>query len=262
MKGASSQADVKAETRHNIRCVADCITAVALILLCSCLCVADIMLHKYPKFNAVVCLLLFFASVPTLVLFIKGVLRLKFKKAVNILVTVFFAFSLPFLLLLPMGIVSRSETTDIRNYRRLDAYCLANRNAVFLDFFPAWAPDGENGKYYYMYSTPMDYTYDIYAEWSLAEEKFTAEVQRVQAVFQNAVENKTYGYTEVDKGDFRCLILYSGDEPFCEAKGNYTYAVFAYSEQSKTVRYIFCDSLENGVDQPYYLQLDWNEVPV
>ena len=33
--------------------------------------------------------------------------------------------------------------------------------------------------------------------------------------------------------------------------------ILDYSETTNSVRYIYCDSLENGADQPYYLQLDW-----
>ena len=38
---------------------------------------------------------------------------------------------------------------------------------------------------------------------------------------------------------------------------NYYYYIFAHNDKTKNVRYICCTSLENGVDQPYYLQLDW-----
>ena len=33
--------------------------------------------------------------------------------------------------------------------------------------------------------------------------------------------------------------------------------IFAYDEENLRVRYILCDSLENGCDQPYYLSLQW-----
>ena len=59
------------------------------------------------------------------------------------------------------------------------------------------------------------------------------------------------------KGDYSCLILYNGTEPFERVTNSYTYLIFAYNEYTNTVRYICCDSLENGADQPYYLQLEW-----
>ena len=116
-----------------------------------------------------------------------------------------------------------------------------------------------DAKYYYQFFHGMDYTYDIYAEWPLEADKFGEEVQRVKGVFEKAIADKTYGYkfVEIEKGEYTCLILYSGDEPFQKATNNYQYLIFAYSETTNSVRYIYCDSLENGVDQPYYLQLDW-----
>ena len=84
-------------------------------------------------------------------------------------------------------------------------------------------------------------------------------VMLVTAVFVKNIENKTYNYkfAELIKGDYHCLILYSGDEPFNKATDNYDYIIFAYNDKTNIVRYIYCDSLENGADQPYYLELEW-----
>lgn len=78
-------------------------------------------------------------------------------------------------------------------------------------------------------------------------------------MFKNVIENQTYNYkfVELKKGDYNCLILYSGNEPFNKATNNYDYIIFAHNVEKKTVRYIYCESLENGADQPYYLTLDW-----
>ena len=171
------------------------------------------------------------------------------------------------------GIVSRSKTTDFRNYRDFDADCLANRDVVFQELFPNWPHYSENVKqsdgsyktvyldshYYYHYYQGFDYTYDIYAEWPLSEDEYTKEVKRAAAVFSKIIENKTYNYkfAELMKGDYHCLILYSGDEPFKKATNNYDYIIFAYNDKTNIVRYIYCCSLENGADQPYYLELEW-----
>ena len=112
----------------------------------------------------------------------------------------------------------------------------------------------------------MDYTYDIYAEWPLEKEEFDKEVARVKSVFEEHAPKKTDSfsrYTTIQKGDYTCLINYScynpKDEPFEPATDSYTYYIFAYNEKDLKVRYIYCDSLENGGDdQPYYLELDWN----
>ena len=171
------------------------------------------------------------------------------------------------------GIVSKSQTTDFRNYRDFDADCLANRNVVFQELFPNWPHYFENVKqadgsyktvyldshYYYHYHQGFDYTYDIYAEWPLSEDEYAKEVKRATAVFTKNIESKTYNYkfAELIKGDYNCLVLYSGDAPFTKATDNYDYIIFAYNDEKNTVRYIYCDSLENGADQPYYLELDW-----
>jgi len=96
-------------------------------------------------------------------------------------------------------------------------------------------------------------TYDIYAEWPLKKEAFDAEVSRVRALYENSAEK----YDIVQRGNYTCFFAYDGDAPFEEATDNYTYYIFAFDEQNLIVRYILCISLENGVDQPYYLSLDW-----
>lgn len=171
------------------------------------------------------------------------------------------------------GIVSKSETTDFKNYRDFDAKCCVNRNDIFQELFPNWPNFFKNVKqgdgsyktvyldshYYYHYHRGLDYTYDIYAEWPLNEAQFAEEISRVTVLFEGVVVNKKYNYehVEMEKGDFNCLIMYNGDEPFTQATDSYQYIIFAYNEKSKIVRYIFCDSLENGADQPFYLSLDW-----
>ncbi|MBR2020525.1 MAG: MerR family transcriptional regulator [Clostridia bacterium] len=224
--------------------------------------------YAYPKVNAEPIVFTVLSVLPTFFIFILSKRKFRYKKLFQNILLVFCILSIPSSFLMPLGIVTRSETTDFRNYRDFDPGCLANRNIVFQELFPSW-PNyfvTENFKkvyldatYYYQYFEVMDYTYDIYAEWPLEEEEFAAEVQRVKEVFEKAVANKTYGYqfVEMEKGTFSCLILYSGNDPFHEVTDNYEYLIFAYDEENKVVRYVYCDSLENGVDQPYYLQLEW-----
>ena len=175
--------------------------------------------------------------------------------------------SIPFSFMFGIFISSHSETSDIRNYCRLDADCRANRDSFFQELFPArphysvneQQPDGSwetvylDAHYFYRYMFFMDYTYDIYAEWPLDKEAFHEEVSRVQDLYNR----KAAGYTTMQKGNYTCLIKFYGDQPFTEGTHNYTYYIFAYDEENLTVRYILCDSLSNGVDQPYYLSLDW-----
>ena len=233
----------------------------------------DITTYAYPKINIANVILTLLTLIPSISILVITKVKPNIKKIVKRIVLCLCVIALPFSFIMPYGIVTRSETTDFRNYRDFDPDCLATRNKVFNEVFPTWPhyfenvknEDGEweavylDAKYYYRFFYGMDYTYDIYAEWPLEADKFGEEVQRVKGVFEKAIADKTYGYkfVEIEKGEYTCLILYSGDEPFQKATNNYQYLIFAYSETTNSVRYIYCDSLENGVDQPYYLQLDW-----
>ena len=233
----------------------------------------DINTYVYPKISITNVILTLFTLIPSVSILVITKANPNIKRINKRIILCLCVIAIPFSFIMPYGIITRSETTDFRNYRDFDSECLANRNIVFQEFFPNWPHyfenvKNENGeweaiyldaKYYYHYFQSFDYTYDIYAEWPLDEDDFIVEVERVKGVFEKAIANKTYGYkfVEIEKGEFSCLILYSGDEPFQEATNNYNYLIFAYNEKTNVVRYIYCDSLENGVDQPYYLQLDW-----
>lgn len=233
----------------------------------------DITTYAYPKISITNVILTLFTLIPSVSILVITKLKPNIKRTVKRIILCLCVVAIPFSFVMPYGIVTRSETTDFRNYRDFDPDCLATRNKVFNEVFPMWPhyfenvknEDGEweaiylDAKYYYRFFYGMDYTYDIYAEWPLEADKFGEEVQRVKGVFEKAIADKTYGYkfVEIEKGEYTCLILYSGDEPFQKSTNNYQYLIFAYSETTNSVRYIYCDSLENGVDQPYYLQLDW-----
>ena len=233
----------------------------------------DITTYAYPKINIANVILTLLTLIPSISILVITKLKPNIKRTVKRIILCLCVVAIPFSLVMPYGIVTRSETTDFRYYRDFDPDCLATRNKVFNEVFPTCPhyfeneknEDGEweavylDAKYYYRFFYGMDYTYDIYAEWPLEADKFGEEVQRVKGVFEKAIADKTYGYkfVEIEKGEYTCLILYSGDEPFQKATNNYQYLIFAYSETTNVVRYIYCDSLENGADQPYYLQLDW-----
>ena len=233
----------------------------------------DITTYAYPKINIANVILTLLTLIPSVSILVITKLKSNIKRIAKRMILCLCVVAIPFSFIMPYGIVTHSETTDFRYYRDFDPDCLATRNKVFNEVFPMWPhyfenvknEDGEweaiylDAKYYYRFFYGMDYTYDIYAEWPLEADKFGEEVQRVKGVFEKAIADKTYGYTfvEIEKGEYTCLILYRGDEPFQKATNNYQYLIFAYSETSNSVRYIYCDSLENGADQPYYLQLDW-----
>ena len=233
----------------------------------------DIATYAYPKISISNVILTLFTLIPSISILVITKLKPNIKRLAKRIILCLCIVAIPFSLIMPYGIVTRSETTDFRNYRDFDSECLANRDIVFQELFPIWPhyfenvqnDDGEwevvylDAKYYYQFFYGMDYTYDIYAEWPLDDDKFVMEVQRVRGVFGKAIADTTYDYkfAEIEKGAYTCLILYSGDEPFQKATDNYSYLIFAYNKTTNVVRYICCDSLENGADQPYYLQLDW-----
>jgi DNA-binding transcriptional MerR regulator len=235
--------------------------------------VHDMTFYAYPKINTKNILLTLLTLVPSISILIVNQIKPNMKRVMRRIILCLCIAAMPFSFVMPYGIATYSETTDFRHYRDFDPGCLATRNVVFCDVFPAWPRyfdnvENENGefeavylnsKYYYRFIQGFDYTYDIYAEWPLEEGDFCEEVQRVKEIYEKAVLEKTYGYkfVEMEKGAFSCLILYDGHEPFQNEPNSYQYLIFAYDEDTNRVRYIYCDSLENGVDQPYYLELDW-----
>lgn len=234
--------------------------------------------YYYPVFLPITVVLAILAPWPSFLTLLLPKIPMKDarRKKIKVLLLILCVLSMPACFIFPFGCTTRSETTDFRNYRDFDAECLANRSSLFQDLFPLWPhyfenvqkPDGSfdavylDAHYYYQYSLGWDYTYDIYAQWPLEEEAFYEEVARVREVFDaHAPDPQHRGefrdYLTVQRGQYTCLIIYHGNPPFEEVTGSYTYAIFAYDEQALRVRYIYCDSLDDGADQPYYLTLDW-----
>ena len=221
--------------------------------------------YAYPIISYRGVLFTLLCIVPSIMFLLLSKITFSWKRIAKRILAALCAICVPFALIVPIGIVTCSETTDFKDYRDLDAECIANRSTLFQQLFPAWPHYFENvkqedgtyetvyldAKYYYHYYQGVDYTYDIYAEWPLGGEDFAKEIERVTNVFEE------YDYVELKKGNYQCLIIYSGAEPFTTPTNNYSYLIFAYDEHNLRVRYILCDSLENGVDHPYYLTLDW-----
>lgn len=223
----------------------------------------------YPVFNFKVFVVVLVSLSPTILMLClpKNTIRFPWLTVARRILIVLCILSVPVSTLSSIGIFLHSETSDIRNYRRFDIDCLANRAPFFQDLFPLWPhyfvneeqSDGSwetvylDAHYLYRNLPALDYTYDIYAEWPLEKTEFDKEVSRVQALY----ENNTKKYDIVHKGNYTCFFAYDGDPPFQEVTDSYTYYIFAYDETNLIVRYIMCDSLENGADQPFYLSLDW-----
>lgn len=234
--------------------------------------------YCYPVFRIRRLLLTILSLWPSLLLVLLPRLHLKGDRAytVKLLVVFFCLFSAVLSPSLSLGILSGSETTDIRNYRRLDPDCLANRDPVYQDLFPQWPHYFENVRvgdrieavaldahYLYRNLPVWNYACDIYAEWPLDEEEFYAEIERAEAVFAAAEADyaerglSSYRVVTVEKGSYTCLIMYDYYEPFEPVTGSYTYYIFAYNEAELRVRYLYCNSQEHGEIQPCYLELDW-----
>lgn len=231
--------------------------------------------YSFPVFRPRALVFLLLSLLPTFfsVLLPKIKIADKWKRVFRRILLILCVLSVPVSCFMSGAIVSHSETTDFRNYRDFDPDCLANRSDLFQDLFPKWPhyfvnvqkPDGHwdavylDTHYYYQFLYAFDYTYDIYAEWPLEEAEFYKEVDRARAVFDAHAPSETdyQKFLTLQEGPYTCLILYHGTTPFESATSSYTYCIFAYNEENLTVRYIYCDSLRDGVDQPYYLSLDW-----
>ena len=214
--------------------------------------------------SIVVTVLLLVPSILMLILpFIKKGGR--WKRIVSIVLSVLIFLSVIPAVFVSANINSRSETHDYRNYCRFDAEIPHTDPAITYTFFPTKTHfdtivDGERivlGEYCYRNLPAWDYTYDIYAEWPVSPEELESEKTRISELFESAASY--WNRMQTQHGVYQCMILYEGSEPFYPAKISYTYFIFAYNEETLRVRYILCDSLEQGIDQPYYLELDWNE---
>ncbi len=229
----------------------------------------------YPVLHGIMIALALLSLLPTGLMLLLPRLPLKdaYRKRVRAVTIVGCVLSMLLTPLFVIGVVGRSETTDIRNYRKLDVECFANRNDLFQELFPVWPHYFENVRindrietvyldahYLYRMLPAWNYTYDIYAEWPLQKEEFDQEVARAAGVMEAKAEERTgaYHFVTVQKGEYTCLVIYQGDEPFEPVTGSYTYCIFAYNREQLRVRYLFCDSLEHGEHQPYYLKLDWD----
>lgn len=231
--------------------------------------------YSYPKIDSFFVVLTVLSLMPSVAILVITKIKPNVKRAIKLILIFMCILSMPISFIAPFGIVTDSETTDFRDYRDLDPGCLANRSTLFGELFPTWPHYFENvrdddgnihtvyldAKYYYHFTESFDSAFDIYAEWPLQDEKFTLELQRVEKIFEEvekSVENsRHYKFVKMKHGEFSCYILYDGEKPFQAESDSYDYIIFACNEEKNIVRYIYCYSLRNGIDQPYYLQLDW-----
>lgn len=212
---------------------------------------------------------LFLAYSLPLLIILGYVLRLVFRKNENLKGSGL-VLALGTLLLVPlicaMGISfiwCDSYTTDIKNYRQYDRK--VNDGGLFPDVLPERSDLKEETdyKYHYNFITHIDPSWNIYAEWTLEQDAFDKEVERMKALFASWSEKNSdhIRYTTVQRGGWTCLFEYYKDDPVFEAVGDdcntYCYRVFAYHEATGQVRYIYDYCMDVVDEQPYYLSLEW-----
>ena len=241
--------------------------ALAELLGCAAIVWLGCMDYHYPKGSTL-------ARILTLLLLMPAILTLtlpylhsqhtglyKLRKLASILCAICLLPSLFF----SFGIVNRSETDAIRDYRRFDVDCLSSRSPLLQDLFPLWAPTEGNPLYHYRHLPGFDETYDVYAEWSLKPTEFERELERaknVMEVYSSGPDN----LLTIQKGPWTCLFypyntyapyISRGDDPFAPIHSSYEYTVFAYDPSRLRLRYLNGYSLEDGAYEPYYLKIDW-----
>lgn len=171
--------------------------------------------------------------------------------------------------------VTPSKTEKTENYLALDNFNVNNQLLVedgIRDLFPSIIPSiAENVKYYYRYCCPfLAYEFDVFAEWVLPDGDFEKEVNSKQLY---GLKEKTELMTDenenllwhvkseeeifVEKGDWK-LIYFADSESAGKLyeDGGYIMSIFAYNENTNTVRYIVSTS-DYGGREPYYLSLEW-----
>lgn len=154
-----------------------------------------------------------------------------------------------------------SQTNDADNYLLLDRHVENVYGDEIKQLFPEEIPEsaGKTGdgwtdaypyttRYYYMYQAAIDDSFDLFAEWTLTEDEFAEAVDGAPS---------NYVHSEY-KGGWNCF-YYKDTEQVLEdgLEGSYYwFLIFAYNEQTSTVRYIASYAIDS-VSGPYYLTVEW-----
>lgn len=229
--------------------------------------------HRYPVIDPLAIVITLLLLIPSVLLLILPTIKKdgRWKRIVRIVLSVLVLHTILPIMFSSFNIVSHSETHDDYHYLEFDERKpVGNLAKMTHAFFPGRFDthfdkviDGESvrtGQYLYRNLAAWNYSYDIYAEYPVPREELESEIKRISALFDGWKNDDSYWKTaQMKRGSYQCLILYTGADPFTQAKDNYTYFIFAYNEDTLRVRYLLCDSMEHGYDQPYYLELDWNE---
>ena len=228
--------------------------------------------HRYPVIDPLAIVTTLLLLIPSVLLLILPTIKKdgRWKRIVRIVLSVLVLHTILPIMFSSLNIVSHSETHDHHHYCEFDAKRPVDYESITYNFFTPdthfieYDKDADKwydvGNYLYRDISGWNYTYDVYAEWPTTAEKLEREKSRISELFKTKEEENNYwNRCDMQHGSYQCMILYKGTEPFRQAEDNYKYYIFAYDEESLRVRYILCDSAQHGEDQPYYLELDWNE---
>jgi len=140
-----------------------------------------------------------------------------------------------------------SYTTDMNNYLEFgkDDWAQSQKNEDFIaNVFPEEpfeSSRGEIGKYYYR--GVVGYSggdMELFAEWTLNEESFNKEVNRVKYYLSNYDSIKD-DFKTIQLGDFSCLFSSNRENWYLSADDLFSCKFFAYNAKTNTVRYYFGD---------------------
>lgn len=155
------------------------------------------------------------------------------------------------------GLPIYSRTEDPADYRCFDR----RAERMIPDFALDMLPDELPGTAVYRYHFDElrdDGDYDLYVELTLPEDAFAAEVARMESLFSSVGEDRYHEFTREERGRFTCLIRRGGwmayDGPILN---DYDLELFAYDEETCTLRYATCEMDERSRFQPAWLGADW-----
>lgn len=234
--------------------------------------------YLYPILNPFALLLTVILLLPSVAVLMLAIFdREKILRKSRYALVIICVLCIPFNQFFSAFIFNRSETTELLNYRRVDQHCTANSDPFYYALFP-WDIDDSlmlepnwKPKYYYGYHNFLGEVYDIYAEWKLTQEALEQERLRITQLWEEDQRNNTdsdskkFQYITMQKGSYTCFIKYDAlkyehcdpNDPFAgdSIRDHYVYYIFAYDDDTDTVRYITCFGMDAA--QPYFLELDW-----
>lgn len=209
--------------------------------------------------SAIICFTILIAPfAATLILLIRN--RYKIKKRFNIIVFIskgvltaafLFVYFIAFIIS-HVYVPYYSQTDDFNNYLKFDNDTVVDNNISILRLFPIYPPVSgiSDTEYYYRYTKGFDYQYDVFAEWTLNDREFDSAIKSFKEEFSN--------YEVYEQGNYICYSLadsfYEYEYPI---ETHYTFSIFAYNENTNTVRYIYCHNQDEPNSQPYIFELEW-----